>query len=308
MTLKIYAAPLQGFTEAPWRNIHAELFGGVDAYYTPFIRVERGEVRHKDLRDIAPENNTTDRLVPQFIASTAAEAQRLIRLLADQGYTEADLNLGCPFPLLAAKHKGAGLLPYPQEVKALLDELAHYPEMRFSVKMRLGWADAKEWRMLLPLLNEAQLSRIVLHPRIGKQQYKGEPDREAFAEFARACAHPIIYNGDLHTADEIQQIAEAFPQLEGIMLGRGLLANPALALEWRRGEGPLSAYELRLRVKTFHERLFHHYSSCLQGDAQLLSKMKPYWEYFLPDLNPKIRKAIHKATRLDKYLAAVASV
>lgn len=55
--MKLYASPLQGFTEAPWRNIHHELFGGIDAYYTPFVRVEKGEFRNKDIRDIEKENN-----------------------------------------------------------------------------------------------------------------------------------------------------------------------------------------------------------------------------------------------------------
>ena len=151
--MKLYAAPLQGFTEAPWRNLHQEVFGGIDAYYTPFVRMEKGEFRNKDVREIASENNTVSRLIPQLIASTPAELERLAGLFIEKGYKEADINMGCPFPLMTGKHKGSGILPYPAEVEALLKELVHYPELGFSVKMRLGWECADEWRPLLPLLN-----------------------------------------------------------------------------------------------------------------------------------------------------------
>ena len=302
--MKLYAAPLQGFTEAPWRNLHQEVFGGIDAYYTPFVRIKRGEFRNKDVREIASGNNTVSRLIPQLIASTPAELERLAGLFIENGYKEADVNMGCPFPLIAGKYKGAGILPYPAEVEALLRELVHYPELNFSVKMRLGWERADEWRVLLPLLNAAPLRQITLHPRIGKQQYKGEADRESFAAFYSECAHPLVYNGDLLTVDDIRKVEEAYPRLEGVMLGRGLLANPALARAFADGT-TLSSQELLDKVRVFHTRLLQYYEAHLQGEVQLLGKMKPYWEYLLPDADKKIKKAIKKATTMEKYLAAV---
>ncbi|MBS5110226.1 MAG: tRNA-dihydrouridine synthase family protein [Phocaeicola vulgatus] len=289
--MKLYAAPLQGFTEAPWRNLHQEVFGGIDAYYTPFVRMEKGEFRNKDVREIASENNTVSRLIPQLIASTPAELERLAGLFIEKGYKEADINMGCPFPLMTGKHKGSGILPYPAEVEALLKELVHYPELGFSVKMRLGWECADEWRPLLPLLNAAPLRR-------------GEVDLAAFTAFYEECAHPLVYNGDLLTVEDIRKVDEEFPRLEGVMLGRGLLANPALAWEYANGT-VFSPDELHEKVKALHARLLQYYEAHLQGEAQLLSKMKPYWEYLLPDADRKIKKAIKKATTMDKYLTAV---
>lgn len=302
--MKLYASPLQGFTEAPWRNIHQTIFGGVDAYYTPFVRVEKGEFRNKDLRDIAPENNEVSHLIPQLIASTPAEMEKLLGLFIEKGYQEIDINMGCPFPLLTGRHKGSGILPYPSEVRALLDELAHYPDQKFSVKMRLGWEYFDEWKAILPMLNELPLSRVTLHPRIGRQQYKGMVNMKEFAVFYEECRHPLVYNGDLLTVDDIRRIEEGFPRLEGVMLGRGLLSNPALAMDYKRGEITPQA-ELYGKVKEFHGQLYRHYESYLQGEAQLLSKVKPYWEYLLPDMEKKQKKAILKSTRVEKYLAAV---
>lgn len=129
-------------------------------------------------------------------------------------------------------------------------------------------------------------------------------DLAAFTAFYEECAHPLVYNGDLLTVEDIRKVDEEFPRLEGVMLGRGLLANPALAWEYANGT-VFSPDELYEKVKALHARLLQYYEAHLQGEAQLLSKMKPYWEYLLPDADRKIKKAIKKATTMDKYLTAV---
>lgn len=299
----IHFAPLQGYTEVPYRNAHEQVFGGIDTYYTPFVRLEKGDFRNKELRDIEPENNTVKHIVPQLIAATPDEMEQILSLFIEKGYTEADINMGCPFPMLAHRHKGSGILPYPEEVSALLRAIKSYSQITFSVKMRLGWEDAQECLKLLPLLNSLPLKHITLHPRIGKQQYKGEVNLEMFDRFYQECSHPIIYNGDITTAREIENTLSRFPRLAGIMIGRGLLANPALALEYSQ-EKEFTFDEKLEKVKRFHSLILEYYSRCLQGEAQLLSKMKPFWEYLLPDIDKKIKKQIYKSNTMDKYLTA----
>lgn len=300
----IYAAPLQGFTEVAWRNAHAQCLGGVDAYYTPFVRLEKGEIRNKDRRDVSPEENTVSRLVPQVIASEPEELKVLADFLASQGYREIDVNMGCPFPLIVRRGKGAGILSSPEKVEALLETMKVFPEIRFSVKMRLGGQDAEEWKALVPLLNRSCVTQVTLYPRIGKQQYKGTVDRETFRAFYEACERPLVYNGDLLTVADIREVLEAFPRLKGVMLGRGLLANPALALAFREGE--LSENELKARVAQMHRQMYLYYHRVIEGgEAQLLAKLKTCWEYLLPELDKKQRKAILKSNRLDGYLRAV---
>ncbi|MEG0038780.1 MAG: tRNA-dihydrouridine synthase family protein [Bacteroides sp.] len=301
----LHFAPLQGYTEAPYRDAHASVFGGIDTYYTPFVRIERGEFRRKDTRDIEPENNHVAHLVPQLIASDVEKAKTILALFIEKGYREVSINLGCPFPILAKRHNGSGMLPYPEEVKALLAIVEQHPEIRFSVKMRLGWENSEECLALAPLLNELPLEHIALHARLGKQQYKGEVDLDAFAAFADICQKPLIYNGDLLTVEDIQQIEKRFPQLAGIMIGRGLLANPALAMEYKTGVS-LSPEELREKLRTLHAAVYARYEEQLQGgDEQLLHKIKPFWDYLEPALDRKVWKAIHKSGSLNKYQAAV---
>lgn len=305
-TFTIRFSPLQGYTDAAYREAHARFFGGVECYYSPFARVEHGEVRRKDVRDIEPVHNAGLKLVPQFIAPDIGKAGRILALFSEKGYREANLNLGCPFPVLARRHNGSGMLPYPEEVEELLIGIVEkFPSMSLSVKLRAGWESPDESLSLLPLFNRLPLSEIILHPRLGKQQYKGSADMEAFAAFYEGCEKPLFYNGDLRTADDIDSIRKRFPRLRGVAVGRGLLANPSLAMEYAQG-CRLPEDERTERIRQMHSAVFQAYSRQLQGgDSQLLAKMKSFWEYLLPDADRKARKAIGKASRLDAYWAAV---
>lgn len=297
-TLPIHLAPLQGYTEAAYRNAHAAVFGGVDVYHTPFVRIDRGEFRHKDVRDILPENNRVPHLIPQLIASEMDKTERIIALFIEQGYREMDINLGCPFPMLAKRQCGSGMLPHPDKVETLLKQIEQYPDVSFSVKMRLGWEKPDECLTLLPLLNAAPLTEIIVHPRLGIQQYKGEVNMEGFTAFYEACRHPVIYNGDILTIEDIRCITEKFPKLTGVMIGRGLLANPALGWEYKEGR-KLTPEEWREKLRALHTAVFQHYETQIQGgEAQLVTKMKTFWEYLVPQIDRKSWKAIHKSTTL----------
>ena len=307
--LPIHFAPLQGYTDAIYRSAHARIFGGIASYYTPFVRLEHGDFRRKDVRELDADNNRGVNLTPQLIASTPEKILRILALFIEKGYKNVDINLGCPFPTLAKRHNGAGLLPYPDEVKALLmAAIEAHPEIQFSVKMRLGWEDANECMALLPLLNSLPLSHITMHPRLGKQQYKGEVDLETFQRFYAECEKPLIYNGDLLTLDDIEAISNRFPRLGGLMIGRGLLANPALAIEYQQG-APLSLKEKIEKIRLLHADVFSQYGNLLEGgDLQLLTKMRTFWEYLLPDGDRKAKKVIHKTSKLSNYQAAVSNL
>lgn len=306
--LPIHFAPLQGYTEAPYRNAHAICFGGIEAYHTPFARIEHKEIRSKDRRDIAAANNTVPCLIPQVLGNRPEQLRPILDLFRSEGWHEAELNLGCPFPPLTGKRLGCGILPYPDLVKDVLKVIHEYPDLNFSVKMRIGMISAEECLHLADCLNEAPLVRITLHPRLGKQQYKGEVNLEAFAAFADVCRHPLFYNGDLNTREDIHRIANLFPSISGIMLGRGLLANPALALEYQQDTDMDPAEKIR-RILQMHRQIQDYYTSHLEGgEAQFLNKIKPYWEYLEPVIGHKVWKQIRKATQRTAYEQAVGSI
>lgn len=301
---QIHFAPLQGYTDHIFRKAFARYFGGVDVYYTPFIRVEKGGFRKRDIRGIEPEANGDVCLVPQILPGTAEEFRLLTNMLRENGHRAVDINLGCPFPLIAGKRKGAGMLPYPDRVEEVLRVIDEYPDMRFSVKMRLGWENGGECMVLLGVLNSVRLCHITLHARIGKQQYKGTTNREAFGEFYQGCKHPLFFNGDLHSVEDIDEILGMFPLLMGVSVGRGLLSSPLLAKEFKENE-TFSENQRMPLYSAFHKELFSTYSGLLQGENQILMKMKTLWEYFLPETDRKLLKRIKKANKLSQYTEAV---
>lgn len=301
--MEIYSAPLQGATESVWRRAHAEIFGGIAAYFAPFVRVERGEVRRKDLREASPEANAGIDVVPQVLASAEAEMRIAIEALAALGYHHIDINLGCPFRPVTKRGHGAGILARPAEVEAMLAMLDSYrPTLRFSLKVRLGLDSPGELHALLPAIVAFRPELLAVHARTAAMQYAGEPLLDEMNTVMTAAADvPVVYNGDILTPADARRIAGRFPGLHGIMIGRGLLRRPSLAREINGG-APYTAAELR----RLHELLYEHYEATLQGDSHLLATMKPLWEYAPAEIDRRRLKAIAKATTAARYRTAVA--
>jgi tRNA-dihydrouridine synthase len=307
MSLPIHFAPLQGYTDDVYRRIHHELFGGITTYYTPFVRMEGGGVRSKDMRDIRPEFNEGVPVVPQIIVKSMKEFEYLTNVVEEKGYQEIDINMGCPFPMQAKHGRGSGLLAHTDIIQEISQAIQEKKHLHFSVKMRLGWESQEEWKPVLDILNGTPLRQITLHPRIGTQQYKGKTDMEAFAEFYARCKHPLIYNGDITTLVDIQNIETSYPNLAGIMIGRGLLARPSLATEYVSGkESPWEAR--RNQLHEFHNRLMAHYETTANSEAQVHNRMRLFWEYMEAEIGKKTYKKIMKAGNLKNYLAAVREV
>ena len=296
--ITVLAAPLQGVTDNVWRMAQHEVFGGVDAYYAPFMRVEHGEVRRKDLRDVDPERNVGTTLIPQILACQPNHALMMVDALKQKGYHRIDINLGCPFPPIALHRKGSGMLAYPDLVEAMFQSLATVQDVEYSVKMRLGWDRNDQWRDILPLMDIIKPESITVHPRTGKQQYKGELDIEQFEAMLAASSWPVVYNGSLHTVEDIHQTVERYPALEAVMVGSGLAADPGML-------APDAAADDYGR---FHDLLVDGYTEVLNGgEAQLVRHLQDIWQTFLPDTDHKLQKAIRKSHTIDQYQNAAAA-
>ena len=302
--MEIHFAPLQGYTDFEYRRIHSRHCGGVDTYYTPFIRWEKGGIREKDIRDILPENNEGLHLVPQIICADTDEFNRLADTIQEHGYEEMDLNMGCPAPMQTKLMRGSGILPYPTRVSALLKEMERRPEVRFSAKMRLGLEGKEEWRELSGMLDSSCLKHLTVHPRIGKQMYKGEVDMDAFNEVYSSIHIPIIYNGDVTSMEQVSSLLERYPDLPGIMMGRGLLARPTLAQECLMGKE--MPHEERMSIlMQMHEDMLGYCTRKYKVDSQILLHIHAFWEYQESQLERKTWKKIMKAGNMKNYLEAI---
>lgn len=301
---KIEFAPLQGYTDAIYRTMHNKVFGGINSYYSPFIRLEKGEVRQKDIKDILPENNENINLVPQIIVNSNEEFLKLTESVCNLGYKRIDINMGCPFPLQTKKGRGAALLQNTKHLEDIVESINSINDIDFSIKMRLGMDSAEDAKGALEIINKAKLHHLTIHPRIAKQQYKGEIDYQTFDYIYQNCLHPIIYNGDILSQEDICNIINIYPKIEGIMIGRGLLAKPYLAMELNKTIR-LSVSERLSMIMKLHDAIYDHYSSVMQGEHQLLLKMKTFWEYLDEEIGKKPYKAIKKSVNIKKYELAI---
>ena len=302
--IPIHFAPLQGHTDDVYRRIHHQLIGGIERYYTPFVRVEAGDIRSKDRRDIDPKNNEGVPVVPQIIFKNLKEFLYLVDEMEALGYHTIDLNMGCPFPLQAKHGRGSGILAHTDIIEEVSQAIKERSQIDFSVKMRLGWENSEEWEAVLKILNSTPLTHIALHPRTGVQQYKGDIGYDSFDRFYEECRHPLIYNGDLTTLEQLHEMEERYPRLAGLMLGRGLLARPSLAKEYIEHREWSHEEDIHC-LRSIHEKITEQYSNIVKGEAQLHSKLRTFWEYTEPLIGRKPYKKIMKSGNLRNYMNAI---
>lgn len=287
---QLMAAPLQGLTEAAWRKVHFEMFGDTQGrveYFTPFIRVEKGKVRDRDLRDFTSDLNRSMLPTPQIIFRDEDEWKLLVDTLAEAGAKRIDMNLGCPFVPQVRKGRGAGMLCRPQQLTKIAEAMASYAgALDFSVKMRLGVNNPGDAIDIVDILNGMQLRHVTIHPRTATQQYKGDLLLEDMKTFTSQLKHPVIFNGEISSPYEIESLSSSYA---GVMVGRGLLARPSLFAEYRSGQ-EMTSREQDYSFLELTGRVYSMLEQRLCGATQLKDKMKPYWEYTPATLDKKIVK------------------
>lgn len=304
--MQIYLAPLQGLTDWIFRESFTEHIGTFDKTFTPFVRVQGGEFyRPSQCNDMLPAHNIFQKPVPQFLGNTADSFKRFENLCLEHHYTEANINMGCPFPMITGKHMGAGLLAHPTEVSQLLEGIFANTKLKISIKCRLGQESVTEFKQLVPVFNNFPLEEIIIHPRVGKQQYKGEADTEAFARYAEQLNHTVCYNGDLLCIADLERIRTLAPQVDRLMIGRGILQNPFLLAEIR-GQELLQNEKIKM-LQNFHLSLIERSRQKYSGDSHLLKHFEELWSYHALGFENgrQIYKQVKKCKTLSDYEAVV---
>ena len=301
--MKYYLAPMEGVTGYIFRKTQHKFFPAADKYFTPFINPHTTrELNTREKKEILPENNEGMYTVPQILTNKAEDFVRVAKVLQEYGYQEVNLNLGCPSGTVVSKKKGAGFLEYPFQIDAFLDQVFTELDMKISVKTRLGMFEADEFDQLLSVYNKYPLHELIIHPRVRTDYYKGKVDLDTFQKALENSKNPVCYNGDIFTKEDYEIWTERFPEVEAVMIGRGMVANPCLMGELRQGEG-IKKEQLR----EFHDKLLEEYVALQIGDRNVLFKMKELWHYWIGmfEDTKKLEKQIKKAQNVENYKAAV---
>ncbi|MBO6158080.1 MAG: tRNA-dihydrouridine synthase family protein [Firmicutes bacterium] len=337
----IEMAPMEGITNYIYRQVFAKHFGGIDHYYTPFISPNQTEsLQSREWKELAPENNQGLVVIPQILTKNPDHFLWAAHQAASLGYEEVNYNLGYPSGTVVSKGKGAGMLRNTHYLDQVLEKIYGHCPIRVSIKTRIGVADPAEFEDILAVFQKYPLARLIIHPRVQKEFYKGTVHKEIYqlaADYAASTGsgepYPsgsdagskglcLVFNGNLATIEDCQNILKAFPSTGGLMLGRGLLTDPALALKlkaWKKDPENAASKDFsapsacRLTMDafaSFHEDLVRRNSEVLQGSHQVLHRLKEFWPYWYVNFTngEKYWKRVRKARYFSDYQDTVSAI
>lgn len=298
-------APFQGITDAVFRNVYQRHFRGIDRFYTPFFTgIQKDNSKNLREEEIGIKYNDVNITVPQILSADAEEITRFAKFCKSLGYKEINLNMGCPFPRVANKVRGCGLMTQPEKVRTILTKVFDEIDIALSIKCRLGYYKAEEIYDFIDIFNTLPFSEVIIHPRIGKQLYSGNADIDAFKQLIPLINKNIVYNGDINDVVFFERLKTEIPETKDFMLGRGLLTNPFLA-EKIRNLPPAPHEKQRL-----HDFMYDIYLERLRhagGSPKVLGRMKELWSYTMNIFDNPINvwRKIKKINDLNEYETAV---
>ena len=302
--MKYYLAPMEGLTTYNFRTNWNHCYGGMDKYFTPFI--SNRHMNSRERNDVLPEHNVGMYTVPQILTNKAEEFLSLAEQLAGYGYHEVNLNLGCPSGTVTAKGKGSGFLAHPNELAAFFDEVFSKNPLPVSVKTRLGYETPEEFAALLDLYNRYPIACLTVHPRVRKEKYRGPVHLDVFADALANSRNPVCYNGDLRTVGEVRSLEDRFPEVTHVMIGRGLVADPALARKLRGGNGTN-----RTELTEFLSALYQGYTDFYQGQVPTAAqRMREVWFYLIHlfEDTERLNRPMRRFRTPGEYEAAEAAI
>ena len=289
-----YFAPMEGLTDSVYRRLHHRHFGGVDRYYMPFFSptVHRCLTKKED-RELPFAESEGFHAVPQIMTKVPEDFLWAAQVCRDRGYAQANLNIGCPSGTVVAKGKGAGMLRDLDALDRFFDAVFSDAPLPISVKTRLGVDDDENFPKLMDIFNRYPIHELTVHPRVRKDFYKNPLHRECFDYAVSVSKNPLCYNGDVCSLADIASVTEKYPSLSGVMLGRGLVADP----------GMLSGGTTAAKLKAFHDDLLDTYTQVFGSQRNAMFRLKENWFYLAHkfDGGEKLFKALRKSTDFAQY-------
>ena len=305
----IYLAPFQGITGVTYRMLYSKYFQGIDKLFTPFFTCINSEAK-LPARKLAEFGNIFENgveVVPQILSKESDEIIRFARFCESLGYSELNWNLGCPYPMVAKKKRGSGMLPFPEMVDEILEKVMAATTIRFSVKCRLGYTSPAEIFKLIPIFNQHNIAELSIHARIGKQLYSGTTDLFAFQNAIPLIHVPLVYNGDIFSLNDYERLKIQFPTINTWMIGRGILSDPFLPATIK---GLPIVANRQAHIRRFIDDLYFAYRRHMSDRLVALGVLKEYWHYLAESFDDphKVFRKLKKVNSFDEYEDAVAFV
>lgn len=301
--MRYYFAPLEGLTDSTFRKIHHKYFPeGIHRYYTPFFSptVHRA-LTPREARELPPADSLDAQVIPQLLTKVPDDFLWMAQQCKDLGYKEVNLNLGCPSGTVTAKGKGSGMLRDLAALDAFLEQIYTHAPLPISVKTRIGFTESAEFPALLEIYNRYPIAELTVHPRVRTAFYKGTVDMDTFRLCMEQSKNPVCYNGDITTRDHAKALSKEYPQLEAIMIGRGLIGNPGMLMPGGTQRQTLAAYL---------DELLETYLVAFGGSRNAMFRMKEHWGMLIHKFenNEKLAKQLRKTTDLDQFRSITSQI
>jgi tRNA-dihydrouridine synthase len=307
--IQIYLAPFQGITGITFRKVFTKHFQGTDKLFTPFFTTfpENNKLPPRKLEELGLPAENGIEVVPQILSKDAGEIIRFASFCRNQGFKEINWNLGCPYPQVANKKRGSGMLPFPGVIEEILKRVMPEISIRLSIKCRLGYLSSDEIFDLIPIFNQYPVSELTIHARIGKQLYSGNTNLDTFGKVVSLSAKPLVFNGDIFSVNDFLRIQNHFPEIHTWMIGRGLLYDPFLPAGIK---GLLVAADRKACIRNFIDDLYYTYRKQKNDNLSVIGTLKEYWSYLAMSFEDphKVFSKLKKVKNFDEYENAVAFV
>ena len=239
---QIFAAPLAGVTDKPFRRIVREL-SPISPIVTEMISCHSLVEAHKNCPRNFDSYDDEGNVGAQIFGADVALMADAAKILQDAGAKWIDINMGCPVPKVATRaNAGAYLMRDHKLAGKIMDAVVRAVQIPVSIKTRLGWDDKHiDWMDMVNVAADCGVNFVTLHGRTRAQLYLGA----ATLPDVHSAPIPIIANGDIRTPLDMEK-AESLGY-SGIMIGRGLLGRPWALHEIAGGAVPKNIAEIVLR-------------------------------------------------------------
>ena len=216
-------APMDGFSDWPFRSLCSAL--GSAMSYTEFVRAEGITRAYEAMLPRFVYEVAERPVVFQIYGDDPREILMAALRVRELGPDIIDINLGCPAKTVAQRGAGVGLMRTPLKVARIFRDLSRALDVPVTGKIRLGWEDLRNYRLIARIIEENGGAAIAFHARTKEQGYSGEADWDAIAEVKSIVNIPVIGNGDVKLPADIARM-KAYTGCDAVMIGRAAVGNP----------------------------------------------------------------------------------
>ncbi|OQY28307.1 MAG: hypothetical protein B6243_12220 [Anaerolineaceae bacterium 4572_5.2] len=216
-------APMMGFSDWPYRSLCRELGSAIS--YTEFARAE-GIIHN--IRRVGEKLDYTEDERPVAFQIYSNDVDYMLEAalkIQELRPDFIDINMGCPTKAIANNGAGVGMMRTPLKVARLFKKLTRALDVPVTAKIRMGWNDCKNYKLIARIIEENGGSLIAIHGRTREEARDGKADWDAIGEVARLVNIPVIGNGDVERVADIARMKE-HTGCDAVMIGRAAIGNP----------------------------------------------------------------------------------